>query len=226
MTANDKTLPFGRYVDGIITRSWNDKEKKIGSATIPVIQLVLRFDDETLPNDVNGKEVLVMVRIDPKAAITRRFCSYLHRRKILEFSEEHRERSKTSGMTKMADHLVESADLITGVWDNDARVLNGGKLVGNRLSFIISKITAWADPNNGRNYPNNWRYVVHHPSEDVKPVVFNIFEISHIEDVGSGEGFINLSPASTEEVETSVDEDDVRWEYSSDNSTGEVEEPF
>ena len=230
--SDTKQLPFGRYVDGVITRSWSDLEKKIGSATIPVIQLVLQFDDDSLPDGVNGKELLTMVRLDGRAPILKRFCSFLDLRGILSFEEKHTAKSKLGGYTAMSDHLIENIDDITGVWDEEAKVLKGGKLVGQRLSFLVNKMTAWHDPKAGRNYPNNWRLLVHHPkdTEEDKPVIFNIFEVSHIrEDVVKGDKFDES--LTTQEVPEDIDsepEDDVRWSYEKEESSKseKAEVPF
>lgn len=225
--SNTKQLPFGRYVDGVIVRSWNDLERKIGSATIPIVQIVIKLDDESLPDNVNGREISSMIRLDPKAKVLLQFCGFLDCRGILEFKEAHRKKSKAGGYAAASDHLIENIDEVTGVWDEENRVLNGGKLVGHRLSFIISKMVSWNGDSS--RFPNNLRLEVHHPKyKDRNPVVFNIFEISHLdEEVIKGDKFVELG--QTTDIHEVEPDDDVRWSSRKEDKARKKdleEEPF
>ena len=227
--ADTKQLPLGRYVDGIITRSWSDLERKFG----PELQMVLQFDDKTIPPDINGKEIVSRVKLAPNSKADWRlllhFCAFLDRAGILKFEQKHKEKTRTGAFTAMSDYLIENVDNITGIWDDEAKVLKGGKLVGNRLSFIVAKMTAWADPDKGRSWPNNWRHAVLHTNKDVKPIIFNIFEISHIEEVNSGAAFVDLAGNKEEVVDEIEEDDDVRWSYRKEEKAraqDTEEEPF
>ena len=230
---SDKILPIGRFVEGVVIRAGFDAERSYGSAKIPTAWLVFRFDDKSLSDGVNGKEFRDSVRIDPKAPKLRQFCGLLHCRNILHFSEKHREKSKLNGYTKMQEHLIENIDSVVGVWNQDRKLVSGGKLIGHRVAFLINRMTAWPDPSKGSKYPNNYRFLVDRPDDEEEPIAFNMFEISHFDPRVSGEEVAKeYLPDKDDSVEEYEEEDDVQWEYKKQpakkavGSATEEEPPF
>lgn len=224
----NKIVPIGRPIEGSVVRTFFDPEKYYGSARIPTIGLILRFDDDTLPDSVNGREIYISIKVDPKSPVLRQFASLIHCRGILEFPEKDRVKHKSLGFLKMQERLLENIETVIGSWNEDKKSYEGGKIVGHRIRFLINRISVWVNKKSSR-FPNNYEYVVRFSDGD-DPIVFNIFEVSHFDHRVKGDEIDKslLPDHPAEDLEEDLEEDDVSWDYPNPKTSVQSEEgaPF
>ena len=194
---------LGRWIAAKILRG-SISESKFGGGT--ELSLLFEFDDEDLPPDARNKTIFSKIKLSPKSKVMVDLCRFLHRRGILEFSEEFQKKSPDGGHGLMRERLIANLEDVVGVWDNDAKELVGGKLQGHRCSILIGQMIEWPTTS---KFPLNYSFTVPRPAEanEGKEVVFSIFEVSRIMEHVKGEKFVGEETSAKEKPADDWDDD-------------------
>lgn len=196
---------IGHWIEAKIERG-TISESRFGGGT--ELSLLFRFDDSTLPNEVNGKTIYSKIKLSPKSKVMTDFCRFLHRRQILEFSEEFQKSSPDGGKGLMRERLIANLEDVVGVWEPDSRELVGGKIQGHRCNILVGQMIEWPASDKFRD---NYYYKVSRPSEahEGGDVVFSIFEVSRIMELVSEPKFVGDKSADVVHPQCGDDSDEV-----------------